>query len=694
MQQDMRGGVTAANWHKRLLRLRETPAVTLVGASERSAATRMVLDSLSDERCRYAGRINIVNPRSPQVFGRETVASLADVEGEPGLVWLFVRGDEVLPTLNSARIPPRGVIVYAAGYREAGHDDREAELAAWAEAAGVPVFGPQSVGLAFFSSQLSVLDIVTNHPVRCGHVGLIAQSGGVTSAAVSAFLGAGIGLSSAFALGNSAVMDVEVVASHLLRDEATRAIAIYAESLGSAAALARLGHAAQTAGKPVVLLRGGVTEAGHKAAASHTGALATPGKLIEGIAAQFGIVLVDNLDQMVSSLLALEICGDAATGSGRIGVISNYGGANVLFADAAARSCLNLPPVSAQTRRTISPDEPGAVANPYDASGGMLGNREEFARRLELFAADPAFDLIVYLFAQLPDPAHTAHFQRLEEFARVLGSTGKPGMVATLYRDDSALPQLPPGAMVGRGLEDAMARLKAVATFAAARTTAGPAPEEGDEMPDGPVRVLTGIEIREMLGHLDVGWPDERTVEPDADLAAALEGMAYPLVAKAEAGLPHRASAGAVLLGLPDLVAAGLARDLMARRFGAAVTFSVFVPHEHAWFIGLSRTSTGSPVVAVGPGGALSERDIHFRVLPLSDSGAMQFLQMAGVGEEHRSALARVVAEAAKTMADPALVALDINPIVADAEGRLVVLDAKGHRGQPQGKAPEPTHES
>lgn len=668
--------IAPRDWSAELSNLRETPAVTLVGASERTHAVKLVLESLSSGRTAFRGKVHIVNPKANTVFGRVAVPSIDQIDGEPGLLWLFVSANLVRPILTGLKQKPRGVVVYAAGFREVGNTEDELALAAWANENGVPLFGPQSVGLAFFGTPFSTLDVALKHEVSPGDVCVISQSGGVLSAMLGALSSQSIGLSAAFALGNGAVLDFTEVGCAMLADDDTACLAVYAESFRSLSAFASLAAAGLAKGKPIVLLKGGISREGQRAAASHTGAMATANRLVEGIAEQYGVILVRDVDEMVVAVQTLQGQRYRTAGSGRIGLFSNYGGANVLLSDALASRGVPLQRPTDRTRAALLPLGSEAAGNPYDASGGFLGQPEEFDRRADIFVSDTQFDIVAYALTQVPSDTHKAHHARAESFRRRARDFGKASTVIALFNS----PEPVDGeGMVACGVSQATTQLLTLQRWSAAAAQASSAPPLRFAPGSRAVRVATAREAIDLLGRLPVRWPRESTLAIGAAVRPVIADLGLPLVAKAETGQNHRASGGGVILDLESDVMVEQAVNYLRQRFGAAVTLSQLVPHDSAFFLGASRNDDGLGVLAVGPGGHLVEDRVHFRILPITRAALVALFMRLFPALEQVEALADTAVELCRALVSTDAAAIDLNPLVIDGDGRLTVLDAKLH---------------
>lgn len=672
---------TTVDWDAALARMWTAPAVTLVGANETGGTTGWIMTSLRESTIPFPGTINLVSRRGGTVYGIEAATSLADIEGELGIVWLLVGADAVLGLLDElAERRPHAVIVFSGGFAEAGNQEAQDALRDWALRTGIPLFGPQSLGFISPRHGVNVLDGRVRGTPRAGGTALLAQSGSIALAAASAASEAGIGLHTVFALGGSAVMDYLTLGRAILAD-GVGAIGLYLEGVGDLVEFARFAQDATRAGVPIVLLLAGLSERGQAIAASHTGAIGSPIRLILGIAEQFGLVVVSNVDDLVSSLSALESAQYRRLGRGRVGVFAGSGGALISLSDQLSKTDIELPPFAPDTAVALLGEE-GAdkVYNPFDMGAGLLGKPDEFQRRAEAIVADPHIDIAVHLF-DIPDARIPAHIRWTQDAIDATIAHGKHPVLATgVDRREFRVPdQYGPHVTVAFGSAQTIAKVQALASWS--RGDAGDA-DVGSfaRSMSGPTRVVADDEVRVVLEGVPVRWPDQWRIGRDDDPSHALADASFPLVAKADAGLAHRANAGGVLTHIPDLAAAVAATDYLRALFDSDVIFSEKVAFDEELFVGLSRSAEGAPFVAVGPGGSgVEEKRIGVRLLPLSDRQRDRLLRDYAPSVADHPGFAAVVTALERLMADPRIESIDLNPLVVDRDGAVAALDVKAH---------------
>ena len=677
------GAEHAASWTADFARVWEAPAVTIVGANETGGTTGLIVSSLTRQDSPFPGKVNMVSRHGGQVYGFDAVPSIDDVDGELGIVWLLVNRAATLKLLEdmSGR-RPHAVIVFTGGFAEEGDFEAQERLAKWSEANRVPLFGPQSLGFLSPVHGINVFDGKPRGTLTPGRTAFVSQSGGMLWMTINAALTSGRGLHSAFSLGGEAALNYASVGEALLAEPGVSALAAYVENLGSLARFARLAQHAAEAGKPLVMLMAGRSERGQRLAASHTGALATPQRLVQGIADQFGTVLVANVDRLMAALDALETSNYRRCGSGRVGVFTGSGGVAITLSDQLAETDLVLPQPSPKTLAGLFGEgSSDHVGNPYDMGAGLLGRPDEYTRRVGTFLADGGFDIGVHVF-ELPDPSIAPHVFWAEEGIRLIRENGMHPVFATSVDrgDHSGHERYGDDITFCYGLDQTITKLRAIATWSRG-DQGGHAVTAPREAPgDRPTRLATAAEVRAALAGVPLHWPAEWLVPRGADTESALAGTQFPLVAKAEAGLAHRAKAGAVLTHIPDKAAAVAAVAYLRSVFDCDVTMTERVAFRDEFFVGLSRTPEGLATIAVGPGGSgVEDHDIGFRLLPLSARQREMLLQRYLPAVNDHLGFTAVLDALAAIMADDRIAAVDLNPLVLDEAGAVCALDAKIH---------------
>jgi acetate---CoA ligase (ADP-forming) len=602
---------------------------------------------------------------------------VADLPRPPGLVYLMVPPAHCLPTLEQLRDPPDGVVVYSAGFREAGNPAAEDALCRWASANRVPLYGPQSLGLISVSAGFAGFCAPLPETIRAGAVGLVFQSGGLISGTLRSLFQRGIGISSAISYGNGNAVGLIPSAHASLARPELRVLGLYAEAAPALAELATRAIAAQRQEKPIVLLASGASAFGQRAAQSHTGALATSQRVLRGVAEQYGIVMVDDIDQMVWALEALIAADCRRPRPGHAGIISTSGGGAIMMADAAARLGLDLAQPSAATALVLAGGAADRdIVNPHDTGAVALDAPQAFERQVGALAADPAFGIVTLVTATgLAEHDLPRHLAASERFIKTVQAAGKIAMLAAPIAQEMARVQRWPGVPLAAGAQEAIVKLRALAAwgeFAADEWDAlAPPAEPPPAADDGEGVLLDDQQARRLLQSLPVAWPEAITADTVEAALAAAERIGYPVVIKTGRLLSHKAQVGGVLTGLAGPAELAAAAAYMLARFHLPVVVSAHVAHGAEFIIGYRRDPQHGPLLVFGPGGA-TIGEVRFRRLPMTPAAINRLVAIGPVG------IGNVIAALQSlTSAHPAIRTIDINPITAAPDGRLHVLDVK-----------------
>ena len=344
----------------------------------------------------YRGAVFPVNREGAEVLGHATLRDVADVPAGAADLAVVCTPAAVNAGLLRA-CAARGVraaFVASGGYGESGRDGKtlEDELVRTANECGVLLAGPNGQGLVSTADDLCA-QIVAPYPPP-GRISVASQSGNLCSALLNYAVLTGIGVSKAISCGNSAQTTIADYLDYFAADPETAVALAYTEGVGDGRAfleaLRRL-----AAAKPLVLLKGGVAGEGQRAAASHTGSLATDDRIFSGICRQLGVLRAPGVEQ------AFEWAATFATQplprGRRVVVFTTAGGWGVLTADACAAAGLELLALPEDLRARIDEMLPARWSrqNPIDLAGGET--RDTIPDALDLVCAHPDVDAVVFL---------------------------------------------------------------------------------------------------------------------------------------------------------------------------------------------------------------------------------------------------------------------------------------------------------
>jgi acetyltransferase len=345
----------------------------------------------------YKGRVFATNLDGAPVLGLDTLTDVGDVPaGAADLVVVCTPASTNIALLEAcAAKGVRAAFITSAGYGEAGEAGKRAqdELVARAEALGVLVAGPNGQGVVSTPSGLCA-QIVAPYPPP-GRIGIASQSGNFVSSFMNYARHYGVGVSRAVSAGNAAMVGVTDYLDYYADDPETAVGLAYVEGVVDGRAFAE-GLRTVSERMPVVLVKGGASAAGARAAASHTGSLATDDAVFDGACRQAGAVRAATIEEAYEA--AATFATQPLPRGPRVAVVSTAGGWGVVTADAISRSDgLVLAPLPDDLRDSLDAELPPRWSrnNPIDMAGGET--RDTIPKVLELTARHPDIDAIVFL---------------------------------------------------------------------------------------------------------------------------------------------------------------------------------------------------------------------------------------------------------------------------------------------------------
>lgn len=392
-------------------RIFEPRRIAVVGASsDTTKVGGLILRYLRKHE--WAGEILAVNPKPLDIPGVATYPSIGAIEGEVDLACIAVPAGAVGHVIDDcvAAGVPAG-IVFSAGFAESGEEGGVAQRDLLTRAGDQFRFvGPNTIGIASPADRLFATFgmVLEADEIEVGRVGLISQSGAIASSLVSRGGEFGIGFSRWISTGNEADLGVADYIEYLAEDPDTDVIALFLEVVRDPHAFARACSRARAAGKPVVAVKTGRSEAGRAAAISHTGALTGSDTAYRAYLRRCGVLLADSLPGFFSALQGLQSVGPVA--GPRMAIVSMSGGACSLLADACAERGLDVPPLSEKTQAALREIIPsfGGVLNPVDVTAAGIGTPDLVGRTLEVIRRSGETDLVLLQLSTNADPAADA----------------------------------------------------------------------------------------------------------------------------------------------------------------------------------------------------------------------------------------------------------------------------------------------
>ncbi|MCD6287505.1 MAG: acetate--CoA ligase family protein [Candidatus Hydrogenedentes bacterium] len=656
----------------------------------------------------YAGEIIPINPAADDVLGLPCYASLRDAHEKVDMSVIAVPSKYVKSAIeDSISAGVRSVIVISAGFKETGTKgaELEREIADLCAKNKVRLLGPNCLGL--INTQNSMNASFASEMPLTGGISVLSQSGALCTAILDWAASRGVGLAKLVSMGNKADISETDFLAELGRDEHTSVIACYLESIDSGTEFI---HVAETTSsiKPVIVLKSGITQAGVKAASSHTGSLAGADIAYGAAFARAGVIRADNFESLFDYATAFAM--QPLPKGRRVAIITNAGGPGIMAADAIETAGMEVAQLDHFNATALRDKLPAAasVGNPIDVLGDA--DPERYAVAVEAALNDPSVDgLIVILTPQaMTRPAETAkaiascvHGDK-PVLASFMG--GRDVMPAREQLLASSLPDYP---APGR----AVAALKAMCDYAAWRNRP---PRVVTRFPVNRRRVERILARYKRTGLREVGEFDSKSilraydfVVPEGQIATTIDQavevadrMGYPVAMKiVSPQIIHKSDMGGVRLNLMNADQVRDAYDLMMLRIGRkmpeAKLDGVYVEQMcksgREVILGMTRDPQFGPMLMFGLGGIFVEvmKDVTFHLAPITANEALEMLKgtrsyallkgARGQAPVDVTAIAGGLQRISQLVTDfPQIIEMDINPFMVSEVGiDPVVADAR-----------------
>ncbi|MBN1634956.1 MAG: CoA-binding protein [Deltaproteobacteria bacterium] len=298
----------------------------------------------------YTGDIYAINPKYKEIDGNRVYASLEELPASADLAIVSVPAENVLDVVRAAvKKEIRFVHLFTSGFSETGNHSLEKEMLQTIEGSKTRIVGPNCIGVLCTESKVTFNPLIKQEGP--GKVGFLGQSGGVSDNFVLNAQSHRIELNKAVSFGNQIDLRAEDYLTYFAQDESIRAIAAYIEDVkDSKSFITALRETSRK--KPIVVLKGGRTKQGTKAAFSHTGAMSGSYQVFSAIMRQLKCIEVQTFEQMID--VTMLATADRIPRGGNIGFVGAGGGTSVMFTDLANLQGLVLPELNQKTKQDIA----------------------------------------------------------------------------------------------------------------------------------------------------------------------------------------------------------------------------------------------------------------------------------------------------------------------------------------------------
>ncbi|HEY3576717.1 MAG TPA: GNAT family N-acetyltransferase [Gaiellaceae bacterium] len=664
-------------------------SVAVVGASKRrgSIGGELFRNVLSAD---FGGSAYPVNRNGDSVAGVHGYRTIAEIAEGVDLAVICVPGERVLAAAEDALAAAvRALVVISAGFAETGRAgaERQNQLLALVRSYGARMLGPNCLGIASSPVHLNATFAPRSFPA--GKIGFSSQSGALGLALLERAESTGLGITSFVSIGNKADVSSNDLLEWWEDDDETEIAVLYLESFGNPRAFARIAQRVARR-KPILALKGGSTQAGGRAAGSHTAALAGSDVAVDALFRQAGVTRARTLDELID--VATLLSAQPLPRGRRVALVTNAGGLGILAADACEGAGLELPQPSEATRATLAEVMPveGSSANPIDLLGGATA--ESFADALPPVLADPAFDAAIVLFVPTVGTDEDEVGAAISQAAAT--AEDKP-VLCVFVSAKGAPPNLRSAANVPAfGYPEAAARAlgRAAERGEWLRRPAGAMADVDCDRDSAQAVVREAVaagrswldpeQTRRLLESYGVPLVLQRLASSPETAVDAARELGYPIVLKTAAAGVHKTEQGGVILDL------GTDEEVSAAAEWLSVPLLVqpFVRGGTELLVGAVQDPVFGPLVAFGPGGVLAELigEAQFRLAPLTDLDAEELVREGKAGRlvagfrgappADEAALVDLLLRLSLLVDDlPEVAELDLNPVLALPTGCLAV---------------------
>jgi acyl-CoA synthetase (NDP forming) len=620
-------------------------AVALVGASpDRTKIRGALLHTLKANG--FAGALYPVNPSYLEIDGLPCYPTVAAIGRKVDLAVIAVPAPGVPQALEDCAAAglPFAVII-SSGFAEEGgvRSALQDEIRAIARRTGLRIAGPNAEG---FHNEVAKVSATFSPVVErradafvvkgAKRIGIIAQSGGMGFALYNRGRELGLAFSTVISTGNEVDLGAADFFGHLVEDPDTAIVLLFLESIRDPERFMAAASRAAELGKPVIAAKIGASQAGIRAAASHTASLAGWDAAYGAVFKRFGIFTAADPDEAVGIAGALSTSPRAA--GRRAAIVTVSGGAGAWCADMLAGAGLDLPELSASLQQAIAREIPsyGSARNPVDVTAQAV-HSGALARVIAQLGQSDEIDLVVIVLSL---SSLTRIALGTEALTALRAGSAKPLLLFS-YTVPSGFARralAEAGSIVQSGLNE-VGRAASALTLPVPLPPAPPSPMAPSALlPADRLGTLAEYEAKRILAGSGIAVPREILVRDDAELAGAAAEIGFPLVLKIQSpSLPHKTEIGGVALKLRDLDAARAARRAMLARAELldpvpqidGVLVQAMARPGLEMIVGAVRDPSFGPVVTIGSGGVTTElyHDVQHRLAPLGPTEARAMLE-------------------------------------------------------------------
>ena len=659
----------------------------------------------------FPGRILPINPSYQEIDGLPCFPAIGAVGQPVDLALVAIPAAGVAAAVEEcAKAGVKNTLIVSSGFAEEGGaaGDLQQALVEVTRRYGIRACGPNCEGYynamgrvaTTFSPTVETKDDGTQVLVSDKRIGVIAQSGGIGFALFNRGKAAGLGFSYVISTGNEADLGMAEFLDYMIEDPHTSAVMLFCEAVRNGPGFIKALEKAHRLKKPVIAIKVGRTDAGTRAAASHTASLSGSYAAYHAVFERYGVIEAEDADEAVAIAGVVLTC--PLPRGRRMGIVTPSGGGGAWMADTLSLHGMTVPrlsPALQDSLRGVMPSY-GAPGNPVDVTAQGANTRPAAMTAMETLARSDEIDMVVLISSLTSETRVSLDSDRVRAVAE---TCGKPVALwsytvpSPFGRDQAAKC----GLFLHSDLRNVGVAMNRLASYAEALQRPLPEPFEpvSGALYPGLPRVVPEYLAKQVLA----AWlPEgrERLAKSAAEAADAAAVVGFPVALKVQsADLPHKTEAGGVRLGLADRDAvaaayAAMLADVTRHKPDASidgVLVQRMAPKGHELVIGMVNDPTFGPIMMVGYGGVTVELfgDVAHSPAPVDEAEARRmilslrssrlltgFRGAAPIDLAPVTSLVAALSRAALTLKDQ-VAEFELNPVILHADGSgLTVADA------------------
>ncbi|WP_038933320.1 acetate--CoA ligase family protein [Bradyrhizobium japonicum] len=575
----------------------------------------------------FAGEIYPVNPKVGEIGGLACYADIASLPDVPDVGIVLLGAERTHTAVRE--LSERGAaaaIVLASGFTETGAEGAERQKQLMEAAGSMRLLGPNTIGLVNLTDNivLSASGALAMDHFPTGSIGLVSQSGGILGALLSRAAARGVGLSKLVSTSNEADLELADFVDFFADDAATRVIALYIEAIRNPARFRQAILKARRAGKPVVAFKIGRSEAGAKAAVSHTGALAGSDRMYDALFRQLGVIRAKTFDDLLD--ISAALAAERKLSGRRVAILTSTGGAGTIVSDSLGVAGFATPAPDTETAAQLRSLQSGSHAtldrNPIDVT--LAGLQPDLLRSaIRILLASPSYDALTIIVGS--------------------SAVGSPTLMADAINDCLPMSDKPVIAYVSPYAPDVVSVLtrRGVPAYTSAESCAAALdglvqagmPEQVQtsgsiapavDVSDFPAGSLDEAQAKALFARFGVPIVAEKVVASSGEAELAARGFGGRVVLKIlSREIAHKSDVGGVAVGLTAETIGGrltvMAEEVEARTGKRPERFLVqeMISGGVEIILGMHRDPLGTAIL-LGMGGVTAEllKDTTMRLLP------------------------------------------------------------------------------